>query len=153
MWRRLERWQEFSPDAKGKMVKLKTLPEAVVLSWWVNFENLATRTVWRMKTIPVASAVPVQNAGAPCGHKCSHVSASIICSLWNPSLREALSQQQPVLSLNFCHWKSFSLMCFVLFCFFIYFWLCWIIVAAHGLSLVAASGGYSSLWCVGFLLR
>ena len=35
---------------------------------------------------------------------------------------------------------------------FIYFWLHWVFVAAHGLSLVAASGGYSSLWCVGFSL-
>ena len=26
---------------------------------------------------------------------------------------------------------------------FIYFWLHWVFVAAHGLSLVAASGGYS----------
>ena len=29
---------------------------------------------------------------------------------------------------------------------FIYFWLRWVFVAARGLSLVAASGGYSSLW-------
>ena len=29
----------------------------------------------------------------------------------------------------------------------------WIFVAAHGLSLVAVSGGYSSLRCVGFSLR
>ena len=36
---------------------------------------------------------------------------------------------------------------------FIYFWLCWVFVAAHGLSLVAVSGGYSSLWCAGFSLR
>ena len=35
----------------------------------------------------------------------------------------------------------------------IYFWLCWVFVAAHGLSLVAASGGYSSLRCAGFSLR
>ena len=28
---------------------------------------------------------------------------------------------------------------------FIYFWLHWVFVAARGLSLVAASGGYSSL--------
>ena len=28
---------------------------------------------------------------------------------------------------------------------FIYFWLRWVFVAAHGLSLVAASGGYSGL--------
>ena len=31
---------------------------------------------------------------------------------------------------------------------FIYFWLCWVFVAAHGLSLVVASWGYSSLWYV-----
>ena len=36
---------------------------------------------------------------------------------------------------------------------FIYFWLHWIFVAARGLSLVAASGGYSSLWYVSFSLR
>ena len=36
---------------------------------------------------------------------------------------------------------------------FIYFWLHWVFIAAHGLSLVAASGGYSSLQCTGFSLR
>ena len=36
---------------------------------------------------------------------------------------------------------------------FIYFWLWWVFVAARGLSLVAASGGYSSLQCTGFSLR
>ena len=36
---------------------------------------------------------------------------------------------------------------------FIYFWLHWIFVAARGLSIVAVSGGYSSLRCVGFPLR
>ena len=35
----------------------------------------------------------------------------------------------------------------------IYFWLCWIFVAVHGVSLVAVSGGYSSLRCAGFSLR
>ena len=34
----------------------------------------------------------------------------------------------------------------------IYFWLRWVFVAARGLSLVAASGGYSSLLCAGFSL-
>ena len=37
--------------------------------------------------------------------------------------------------------------------YFIYFWLCWVFVAARGLSLVAARGGYSSLRCAGFSLR
>ena len=36
---------------------------------------------------------------------------------------------------------------------FIYSRLRWVFVAAGGLSLVVASGGYSSLWCTGFLLR
>ena len=40
---------------------------------------------------------------------------------------------------------------FFKFIYFIYFWLHW--VAAHRLSLVAASGGYSSLQCVGFSMQ
>ena len=40
-----------------------------------------------------------------------------------------------------------------LFFFLIYFWLCWVFIAACGFSLVAASGGYSSLQCVGFSLQ
>ena len=36
---------------------------------------------------------------------------------------------------------------------FIYSWLRWVFVAACGFSLVAASGGYSSLRCVGFSLQ
>ena len=46
-------------------------------------------------------------------------------------------------------WNSF----FFFFNLFIYFWLRWVFIAAHGLSLVAASRGYSSLWCTGFSLR
>ena len=34
-----------------------------------------------------------------------------------------------------------------------YFWLHWVFVAVRGLSLLVASGGYSSLQCVGFSLR
>ena len=33
------------------------------------------------------------------------------------------------------------------------FWLCWVFVAARGLSLVVVSGGYSLLQCAGFSLR
>ena len=36
--------------------------------------------------------------------------------------------------------------------YFIRFWLRWVFVAVRGLSLVAASGGYSSLRCAGFSL-
>ena len=34
-----------------------------------------------------------------------------------------------------------------------YFWLHWALIAARGLSLIAVSGGYSSLRCTGFSLR
>ena len=39
------------------------------------------------------------------------------------------------------------------FNFIFYFWLRWVFVVARGLSLVAVSGGYSLLPCVGFSLR
>ena len=41
---------------------------------------------------------------------------------------------------------------FFIYLSFIYFWLCWVFVAACGLSLVAVRGGYSSLQCAGFSL-
>ena len=43
--------------------------------------------------------------------------------------------------------------CYLWSFFFFYFWLCWFFVAAHRLSLVAVSGGYSSLQCTGLSLR
>ena len=46
---------------------------------------------------------------------------------------------------------SFSI--FKIYLFIYLFWLCWVFVAARGLSLIAASGGYSSLQCASFSLR
>ena len=40
-----------------------------------------------------------------------------------------------------------------LFLFSFFFWLHWVFVAAHGLDLVVASEGYSSLRCAGFALQ
>ena len=37
--------------------------------------------------------------------------------------------------------------------FFVYFWLHWVFIAARRVSLVVASGGYSSLQSAGFSLR
>ena len=47
-------------------------------------------------------------------------------------------------------WETFWFFCQIFFV--LYFWLNWVFVAAHGISLVAASGGYSFLQCVGFSL-
>ena len=50
-----------------------------------------------------------------------------------------------------CGVFCFSFRFFNLFIYlFIYFWLCWVFVAACGLSLAAASGGDSLLQCAGF---
>ena len=55
-------------------------------------------------------------------------------------------------SLIYCWFWQAYVAFFFLINLFIYFWLRWVFVAAHGLSLVAASGGYSSLRCAGFSL-
>ena len=48
--------------------------------------------------------------------------------------------------------RSFLFYTFIYFIYF-YFWLHWVFIAACGLSLVAASGGYSWLRCTGFSLQ
>ena len=53
--------------------------------------------------------------------------------------------------LQFCS-EDVLLLFYFIFYKFIYFWLRWVFVAAHGLSLVVASRGYSSLRCAGFSL-
>ena len=63
------------------------------------------------------------------------------------SLRPSFALPPLVLkSIFYVYFFFFNLLLFYLF------WLHWVFVAAHGLSLGAASGGYSSLWCVGFSL-
>ena len=49
-----------------------------------------------------------------------------------------------------CHDKEVEF--FFLINLFIYFWLCWVFVSVGGLSLVAVSGGHSSLRCAGLSL-
>ena len=49
-------------------------------------------------------------------------------------------------------WESISFIFYFIYL-FIYFWLHWLFVAPRGLSLVAVSGGYTSLLCTGFSLR
>ena len=57
-------------------------------------------------------------------------------------------------------WKYFLLFCgffspsfffnfYLLFIYYVYFWLCWVLVSVRGLSLVVASGGHSSSRCAG----
>ena len=56
----------------------------------------------------------------------------------------------------FCNifWGFVCFFWFLIYLFYLFiFWLYWVSVAARGLSLVAARGGYSSLRCTGFSLR
>ena len=64
--------------------------------------------------------------------------------------RVSCAIQQVLVVYPFYFYYYYFLYKFILF---IYFWLHWVFVAARGLSLVAASGGYSSLQCTGFSLR
>ena len=49
-------------------------------------------------------------------------------------------------------WVSLYFSMYVCMYVCIYFWLHWVFVAVHGLSLVVVRGGYSLLQCVGFSL-
>ena len=50
-------------------------------------------------------------------------------------------------------WRQGRVSYFILFFNLVIFWLRWVFVAARGLSLVVASGGYSLLRCTGFSWR
>ena len=54
--------------------------------------------------------------------------------------------------LLFCYFNLFISFIYLINL-FIYFWLCWVSVAACGLFPVAARGGHSSPWCTGLSLR
>ena len=72
---------------------------------------------------------------------------------WDPALLPPSTNHtlplQDLVSLG----DVFSFFFLNLFILFIYFWLCWVFVAVHGLSLVVESGVHSSLWCAGFSLQ
>ena len=58
-----------------------------------------------------------------------------------------------VLEVFYYYYYYSTLEFFVFYFILFYFWLCWVFVAARRLSLVVASGGYSSLRCMGFSLQ
>ena len=49
------------------------------------------------------------------------------------------------------HCATRKVLIFYVYC--MYFWLCWVFVAEHRLSLASASSGYSFLRCVGFSVQ
>ena len=71
-----------------------------------------------------------------------------ICGLFDDSPSDGYELIPHCVFLVFFKWKLLSFF----LSFFLYFWLCWVFVSVRGLSLVAASGGHSSLWCTGLSL-
>ena len=78
-------------------------------------------------------------------------------SLWWGILRENYnfcqcigSSSSKVANIEKRHWELFI---YLFINKFVYFWLRWVFVAMRGVSLVAESGGYSSLRCAGCSLR
>ena len=65
---------------------------------------------------------------------------TLLLSLWVPSILFLFGFSQFACCL---HSFYFLIICF-------YFWLCWVFVAVRGLSLIAASKGYSSLRCAAY---
>ena len=72
---------------------------------------------------------------------------------WQADSQPLRHQGSPIFECLLSLYRNKIEIFFHKFIYFIYFWLRWVFIAAHGLSLVAASGGYSSLWCTGFSLR
>ena len=84
---------------------------------------------------------------SPCPSKAEHPFTSLspfVYVLWGNVCSSALS---------IFFFKLLYLFMYLFIYLFIYlFWLCWVFVSVRGLSLVAASGGHSSLWCAGLSL-
>ena len=91
-----------------------------------------------------ADSQPLCQQGSPMSKfLCRH----IFLFLLNTYLRMELLGHMVTIFLTFL--RNHQIVVFLFFC-FVFFWLRWVFVAALGLSPVVASGGYSSLRCVGF---
>ena len=78
---------------------------------------------------------------------------SNLCPLhWQADSQPLRHQGSPEGSVLFFFFYNFFKISFILLLIYL-FWLCWVFVAVGRLSLVATSGGYSSLRCAGFSLR
>ena len=86
-----------------------------------------------------------------CKTDVAQISTGKLGYLENAARRKGIFNEGSVLTEIILKMNSFFL--YKIIYLFFYFWLRWVFVAACRLSLVAESGGYSSLWCVGFSLR
>ena len=127
------------PDCFPKWLYHFIFPPAVYKRFCFSTFSLTLVIIWHfIKAFLVAMKwyLMVLNCTSSMTNDVEHLfmcSLAIVCLLW----RNVCSDPLPIIYLSIY--------------LFIYFWLHWVFVAVHGLSLVAASGGYS-LWCAGFSL-
>ena len=89
-----------------------------------------------MHSKPPGSSVPGKNTEVACHFLCTDGES--------PTPEEEGLQSDPCAE-GAQLYEAFSLSCFFFKYLFIYFWLCWVFVAASRLSLVVVSAGYSIL--------
>ena len=94
----------------------------------------------RVGCVSVASCREICKSSACCGQMCHRV------------LFFFLIHPPSCLTLVLFFFLTLGLFVCLFIYLFIYLWLCWVFVSVRGLSLVAASGGHSSLRCAGLSL-
>ena len=119
--------------------------EVILLLWGCSRDELKYLSLWWSKLfncVCVCVCVCVCACARP---PCTPMKNS---SFWFPSFVHKWNKTNACILDKFT--RAWSLK---MFCFLINFWLRWVFVTLHDLCLVAASGGYSSLRCVGFSLQ
>ena len=130
--------------------------QASASNWW----NPSCKGDWQMETLAFQ---PFQiDLSSTLLTSQQHLTQMNIPSFWKPPSLVSMAQNSPGFPPTFLDLCSLSLLqLFIpypffflnLFILFIYFWLRWVFIAVLRLSLVVASGGYSSLWQAGFSLQ
>ena len=102
---------------------------------------------------PHSSSDPTRPGSFPTVHVVFSLQArTLLPIVWVRKRKAKVFRSEFWKSLVLCVFRTFNLSFFFLINLFFNFWLHWVFAAARGLSLVAASSGYSSLQCSGFSL-
>ena len=128
-----------------------SLAFVVKLVWWcwILLAFACLKRFWFLRQIWIRSLLCRVNLGC---RFFSFITLSISCHSLLTCRVSAKKSADNLMGIPLYVIFCFSLAAFHISSLNFYFWLHWVFVAVHGLSLVAASGGYSLLWCAGFSL-
>ena len=143
---RVEMWEGIEDSNEDEKEEWKGEPKS---------EVLPTRT--SLNTVTPWSSSCDRNVDWAARHKARRLPACLGSGRCWLRSNNALEQHFPSCVL----WRlyplpfswTFQYIFFFFLILFIYFWLCWVFIAVRGLSVVAESGGCSSLPCAGFSLQ